>query len=76
VEVKWGPCHGKRTGETALLRDIMAQLRPGDVLVADRYYCSYFLIVLLKQLGVKVVFHLGAAAVPTAFYSAFVNVSG
>jgi hypothetical protein len=58
VEVKWGPCHGKRTGETALLRDILEQLRPGDVLVADRYYCSYFLIVLLKQLGVEVVFHL------------------
>jgi putative transposase len=58
VEVRWGPCHGKRTGETALLRDLFAQLRPGDVLVADRYYCSYFLIALLKQLGVEVVFHL------------------
>jgi putative transposase len=58
VEVRWGPCQGKRTGETALLRDLFDQLRPGDVLVADRYYCSYFLIVLLKQLGVEVVFHL------------------
>jgi putative transposase len=58
VEVQWGPCQGKRTGETALLRDIMEQLRPGDVLVADRYYCSYFMIWLLKQLGVEVVFHL------------------
>jgi putative transposase len=58
VEVRWGPCHGKRTGETALLRDILEQLRPGDVLVADRYYCSYFMIALLKQLGVEVVFHL------------------
>jgi Transposase DDE domain len=58
VGVKWGPCHGKRTGETALLRDIFDQLRPGDVLVADRYYCSYFMIALLKQRGVEVVFHL------------------
>jgi hypothetical protein len=58
VGVKWGPCHGKKTGETALLRDIFDQLRPGDVLVADRYYCSYFMIALLKQRGVEVVFHL------------------
>jgi hypothetical protein len=58
VGVKWGPCHGKRTGETALLRDIFDQLRPGDVLVADRYYCSYFMIALLQQRGVQVVFHL------------------
>jgi len=58
VEVRWGPCHGKRTGETALLRDIFDQLRPGDVLVADRYYCSYFMIALLKQRGVEVVFPL------------------
>jgi Transposase DDE domain len=58
VGVKWGPCQGKRTGETALLRDIFDQLQPGDVVVADRYYCSYFMIVLLKQRGVEVVFHL------------------
>jgi hypothetical protein len=58
VAVRWGPCQGKRTGETALLRDLFDRLRPGDVLVADRYYCSYFLIALLQQRGVKVVFHL------------------
>ncbi|MBI1913454.1 MAG: transposase [Planctomycetes bacterium] len=56
--VKYGPCQGKETGETALLRELLDQLRRGDVLVADRYYCSYFLILLLQQRGVEVVFHL------------------
>ena len=56
--LKYGPCLGKETGETALFRELLAQLRPGDVVVADRCYCSYFLILLLQQRGVEVVFHL------------------
>lgn len=56
--VKYGPCQGKETGETALLRELLEQLRRGDVLVADRCYCSYFLILLLQQRGVEVVLHL------------------
>jgi len=42
-----GPYAGKETGETALLRQLFDQLAEGDVLLADRYYCSYFMIVLL-----------------------------
>jgi hypothetical protein len=56
--VKYGPCLGKETGETALFRELLAQLRRGDVVVADRCYCSYFLILLLQQRGVEVVCHL------------------
>jgi hypothetical protein len=33
-------------------------LRAGDVVVADRYYCSYFMIALLQQQGVDAVFRL------------------
>jgi hypothetical protein len=53
-----GPYAGKQTGETALLRTLFGQLRAGDVLVADRYYCSYWLVALAGALGVDVVFRL------------------
>ena len=50
-----GPCAGKETGETALLRKLIEQLDPGDILLADRYYCSYFMIAMLTQAGVDIV---------------------
>jgi putative transposase len=53
-----GPCLGKETGETALLRELFDRFRPGDVIVADRYHCSYFMICLLKERGVNVVVRL------------------
>lgn len=58
VGAAWGPYRGKQTGETALFRELMEQLRTGDVVVADRYYCSYFMIALLLQQGVDAVFRL------------------
>lgn len=58
VGAAFGPYRGKETGETALFRQLFDQLRAGDVVVADRYYCSYFMIALLRQLGVDVVFRL------------------
>jgi len=50
-----GPCAGKETGETALLRSLLGRFKPGDVLLADRFYCSYFLIALLQEQGVDFV---------------------
>ena len=50
------PYSGKPTGETALLRQLFDELRPGDVLVADRYYGSYWLVVQAWLRGVDVVF--------------------
>lgn len=46
---------GKETGESALLRQMMDSLRPGDTLIADSYYCSYWLLAECKARGVKVV---------------------
>src|SRR4051812_41127691 len=46
-----GPWRGKETGESALFRTLLGSLRPGDVLVADRYYCSYWLIALAQVRG-------------------------
>ena len=53
-----GPYEGKETGETALLRQLFERLRRGSVLLADRFYCSYFMVVLLREHGVDVVFRL------------------
>lgn len=53
-----GPYAGKETGETALFRQLLGQLADGDILLADRYYCSYFLIALLLEFGVDFVTRL------------------
>jgi len=58
VGCAFGPFKGKQTGETALFRQLFDQLRAGDVIVADRYYCSYSMIALLIQQGVDVVFRM------------------
>jgi putative transposase len=50
-----GPHKGKKTGETALLRELFGLLEPGDIVLGDRYYCSYFMIALLRALGIDVV---------------------
>jgi putative transposase len=54
----YGPYQGKQTGETALFRQLLKHLRRGDVVVADRYYCSYFMVALLRACGVDVVLRL------------------
>src|SRR5262249_53820423 len=58
LDAAFGPYHGKETGETALFRQLLAALRAGDLVVADRYYCSYWMIALLQQRGVDAAFRL------------------
>ena len=53
-----GAYAGKETGETALLRQLLGQLSKGDILLADRYYCSYFMVAHLQELGVDFVVRL------------------
>lgn len=50
-----GPYAGKETGETALLRQLLDGFERGDILLGDRYYCSYFMIALLKEWGIDFV---------------------
>ena len=50
-----GPYAGKQTGEAALLWTLLDSFTPGDVMIADRLYTSYFMIARLRQLGVDVV---------------------
>ena len=49
-----GPYQGKQTGEAALLRTMLDGFEPGEVVVFDRYYCSYMMLAALVARGVDV----------------------
>jgi len=51
-----GKYKGKGTGETSLFKQLFGSLKKGDVVVADRHYCSYWLIWALMKMGVDVCF--------------------
>jgi len=55
VDGAFGPYAGKETGETALLRQLLDNLEAGDVIVADSYYCTYWLLAESLLRKVKVV---------------------
>jgi putative transposase len=57
-DMAMGPYQGKETGETALLRELLKDFNNGDILLADCYYCSYFMIALLLELGIDFVARL------------------
>jgi putative transposase len=58
LEAAIGPYQGKQTSELALLRTILDEFRPGDIVVADRFFCSYWVIAALRVRGVDVVVRL------------------
>ena len=53
MDLAVGRYKGKQTGEPALLRSMLGSLAPGDIAVADRYYCSFMMIALLLGQGVR-----------------------
>jgi hypothetical protein len=53
-----GPYAGKETGESALLRKVLDCFEPGDVMLADRYFCSFGMLAILKSRGVDVCMRL------------------
>lgn len=61
IDYAIGPYSGKETGEHALLRQIFNCLSAGDIMLADRYYCSYFLIAMLQAMDVDCVFQQHAS---------------
>ena len=52
LDVAMGPYRGKRTGETALLRQLLDRLEAGDILLADAIFSNYWTIALLLERGV------------------------
>jgi hypothetical protein len=57
-DMAMGPYQGKETGEPALFREMFQRLRSGDIVLADRCYCSYFMVALLRELGIDFVVRL------------------
>ncbi|MBV8382165.1 MAG: IS4 family transposase [Planctomycetaceae bacterium] len=61
LQAALGPYQGKQTSELALLRQVVDHFRPGDIVLADRFYCSYWTIAALQARGVEVVVRLHQA---------------
>ncbi len=53
-----GPYQGKETGETALFRTLWGGLDPGEIVLGDRYFGSFFGIAGLSGRGVDVLFRM------------------
>ena len=66
LEAALGPYQGKETSELALLRQVIAQFQPGDIVLADRFFCSYWVIAALQARGVDVVVRLHQRRRPTS----------
>ena len=61
LEAALGPYQGKQTSELALLRQVLDQFQPGDIVLADRFFCSYWTIAALQARGVEIVVRLHQA---------------
>jgi hypothetical protein len=60
ITYRLGPYQGKGTGESSLFSQVLNALLTGDLLLADRYYCTFAIIALLKAKDIPVVFLLHA----------------
>jgi putative transposase len=60
-DMAMGPYQGKETGEPALFRQLFERLAAGDIVLADRCFCSYFMIAMMTELGVDFVVRLHQA---------------
>jgi Transposase DDE domain len=58
LEAALGPYAGKETSELALLRLVSDEFQPGDIVLGDRSFCSYWVVAELHRRGVDVVFRL------------------
>jgi hypothetical protein len=61
LELAIAPYRGKKTGETALLRQLLDTFSEQDIVVADRYYCAFLLIALFSLRKVDVCVRLHAS---------------
>lgn len=55
LDVAMGPYKGKEAGEYGLFRRLLGCFIEGDVMLADSYYCSFFVVAELLSRGVDVV---------------------
>jgi Transposase DDE domain/Insertion element 4 transposase N-terminal len=58
LDAAFGPSRGPRTGESALFRSRADALEDDDVLLADRGFCSYFVLAATRARGADAVVRL------------------
>jgi hypothetical protein len=58
LDAAFGKYRGKGEGEPSLFRQLWRSLERGDVLLADRNYCSYWVIAMALRRGVAAVLRL------------------
>jgi hypothetical protein len=58
LDAAFAPYRGKGTGELSLFRTLQDQLRCGDVLLADRYYCTFWEVCAVLARGADAVLRL------------------
>lgn len=63
IDAAIGPHAGKGSSELGLLRRLGGAFSPGDVMLADAFYCNYFLIATLIAAGVDVLFEQNGARI-------------
>jgi len=56
LDTALGPQAGKEGSEHALFHTLLPTIAEGDILLGDRYYCSYVMIAMLRARGADVVF--------------------
>jgi hypothetical protein len=63
IDAAIGPHAGQGSSELGLLRGLASSFSAGDLMLADSFYCNYFLIATLVGAGVDVVFEQNAARI-------------
>jgi hypothetical protein len=63
LDAAMGPHSGKGTSELGLWRRLTSAFSCGDVMLADAFYCNYFLIAALQAMGVDVLFPQNGARI-------------
>ncbi len=58
LDAAFGPYRGKQTGELSLFRQLHDRLDAGDILLADRHFCSFWELALVRERGGDVVTRL------------------
>ena len=60
INYSLGPYQGKQTGESSLFSQLINYLSTGDLLIADRYYCTFAIIALSQAKEIPVLFQIHA----------------
>ena len=68
LEAALGPSQGKGTGERSLFRQRIGQLQPGDVLLGDSLYGTYWNVAWAVAHGVDMVVRLHGSRTPVQFH--------